>query len=160
MRLMLTVYFLILKCLRLEEKLIAMYPSPYVLRHMEESLLLELQEELATKINACLLRLARYDPQAHPDYVADSIFSGESHLLLHKDGFSVVTPHCDRVHIWISCAYTGHGDLMEGFKGIKEYAETRQVERLTFHTERKGWKRIAERIGFVFTGEFYERNIA
>jgi len=115
------------------------------------------EEELATSIRDCLHKLCKHDPMVHPDYVADSIESKESFLQLHDGGFSILTPHPDRLHIWVACAWNGHGDMSISITDIINVAKLLKLPQITFATTRKGWQKVAPKLGFHFDGEFYVR---
>lgn len=124
---------------------------------MEALVLADEETKLATKIHDCLLALSQIDPMAHPDMVADSIESGESFLYLHDDGFSVLTPHFDKLHVWVSCAYTGRANLPNAVTDFIQVAKLLELPKITFGSLRNGWHRVAPKLGFHFDGEFYTR---
>ena len=63
-------------------------------------------------------------------------------------GFIVLQTFPDTLHVW--GAYCNeHHRLEEGLKKVIEIAHERNLSKITFTSERKGWNKVARKIGFV-----------
>ena len=62
-------------------------------------------------------------------------------------GYIITQTLGDKLHIW--AAYNNKNDvLVDGLEAVKELAKEQGLSEITFISPRKGWDRIAPKIGF------------
>jgi hypothetical protein len=87
-----------------------------------------------------------------PEDVYADCYSQNSMLwvLLRHDrpvAFLVVQPTPAVLHVWCAYAYED-GCLEEGFKELKDLAKQQGWSKLSFDSDRRGWDKVAGRLGF------------
>jgi hypothetical protein len=61
--------------------------------------------------------------------------------------FFVLQPVGDTLHVW--CAFAYEEDcLKDGFKHIEELAKSGNAAKITFDSNRRGWEKVANTLGF------------
>lgn len=75
-------------------------------------------------------------------------------------GFVVLTPtkvhDGSNLHIWLTYSEPSATMLPTFFPAIRECAEAMRAKRITFHSSRPGWARVAPTLGFEATQTIYE----
>lgn len=82
-----------------------------------------------------------------PEDVYCDCFEQRAMVWLVGDGFMVLQPQGNTMHIW--AAYSkNHQDVIDGLQHVKEIAKQGNLEKLTFSSVRKGWEKSARQLGF------------
>ena len=72
------------------------------------------------------------------------------HLILKDDlwqGYIITQAFENKIHIW--AAYGKNNNLMQfGLDEIKKIAQSSNIHEITFTSHRKGWNRVAYKLGF------------
>lgn len=101
-----------------------------------------------------LSRILRKSPEAWiPEDVYVNLGIGKAFLWLvladngNAEGFFILEPNGDTCHIW--CAWAVSPNLLEdGVVHIEKIARETNAKRLTFDTNRVGWVKVADKLGF------------
>lgn len=101
-----------------------------------------------------LSRILRKSPEVWiPEDVYVNLVSGKAFLWLvladndTKEGFFILEKNGDTCHIW--CAWAVAPNLLEdGVAHIETLAREFGAQKLTFDTNRVGWVKVADKLGF------------
>lgn len=101
----------------------------------------------------------------HPVDVFMSLHSGVSNMFwlyegAEKTGFVILTPDDESVELWIGAGLNGHVfDLAECADSLFSLAKDFGFKRITFKSHRRGWERVAQRVGWTPVMVEYEREL-
>lgn len=80
-----------------------------------------------------------------PEDVYADCYAGRSLLYLLGDGFGVVQPQGDTLHVW--CGW-GAWMMDDGMSELFSIAKAGGARKISFDSNRLGWQRVAKKYGF------------
>lgn len=90
------------------------------------------------------------------DSVAGALSRRQAFLVELSDGYVIVfAAGSEHLHVWIGASYHGHCDLNAALAEVLELARKAGARFIRFGSHRRGWDRVAPRLGFVRDGDYF-----
>lgn len=109
-------------------------------------------KQVWAQIKPSLIEMSQHGNLWIPEDAYCDIITGKAHLhLILKDdmwqGYIITQVFDSRIHIW--AAYGKNKNLMQfGLDEIKKIAQASNIHEITFTSHRKGWNKVAYKLGF------------
>lgn len=96
-----------------------------------------------------------------PEDIYQALNAGDVYLAVIRTGYVVLKPSGKNLHIWFAMVPGGQTQgVVPWQKDLEQLALECGFKSLSFGTRRKGWQRLAKRLGYTLCGEHYIKELS
>lgn len=95
-----------------------------------------------------------------PGEILGEVLDGTASLHLIDNGFAILKVHAGELLVWAAASFTGNtNSLINSITTVESIAREAGIKAVYFGSPRKGWERVAPKLGYTRQGDYFRKEV-